>query len=68
MPDDSSDTSTTPPRPVRSRRTSAAAMPPARNAPDVRSPNAGPTSGTNSSDTWLAAWPMPVRAQKSVMS
>ena len=44
------------------------AMPPARNAPAVRSPSAGPGWGTNSSDTMLAAWPMPVRAQKSVWS
>ena len=36
-------------------RYSAAAMPPARNAPADESPNAGPGWGTNSSDTMLAA-------------
>jgi hypothetical protein len=45
MPVLSSDTSTTPASPVRSRRNRAAAMPPARFWPELRSPIAGLWNG-----------------------
>lgn len=65
----SSETSTTEPSPVRSRLTSAAAMPPARFVPEIVSPYAGTGSGrmpSRASGEMLAA--ADERAQNAVMS
>ena len=68
-PAESKETSTTEGSPVRSRFTSAAAIPPAIVMPPIESPHAGPgCERIPSSSTGVALAALPARHQNAVMS